>query len=267
MKSKKLFSQRKKGFTLIEVLMSMVILMILTAITVPNYIKVNKQNNVVAFTEQLKQLNTAIQIISEVPNENYKHYPNPLWIDYNKVSTDFSQVGTTLSKYGIPYIPNLDKTNKEFYYIISLNGTTDAIVQRYNSSGVVIDQTNIPYSLEIALETKYGRNAILKTYPIDLSVLIKYAPFRIELNFPKKPIEGTDDRGIQTKSVFNLRANQIFPGYAPGDPRDLTDSIPNDGEIEQPGYFVLIDNGDEKTIFYTGTDAIYKETYVHLTNY
>lgn len=261
--------KNKKGFTLIEVLAVILIIMTITSIVLPNYISTNKNSEAIKFTEELRLLENNIQIVSEVGTENYKHIANPALIDYDEIKLK-QQTSGIHKQEGIPYIDGVDKDS--FYYIIrlsdeSMNRHATVAKNLYdNDTSKVI----LTYGLKQQLEEKFGNGAVLKAYPLDLETFSLYSPTYIDMSVPKVPIAGTNRNSVQNKEVLNLQLKDIFVGpatnYQDGETIDKNDRIPNDGIVEKPGYYLLIDNGDTYSIIYTGTDVIYKNKYIHIVN-
>lgn len=263
--------KNKKGFTLIEVMATIIILAVIMAMTIPNFIKNSKDSSTVNFSEQLKTLNNVIQMLSEVQTNNYKHYPHPLLIDYTQVQTDSTNMLGVNANNGIPYTSGIDKTSNDYYYTIKLNANTngDAIVTKTYNGGV-IDTTTLPSHLKTVLQTKYGRNAELKAFPLDVDTLTRYAAVPFSLNYPKSVMNGYSDNKLQNKSVWQLNLSTIFLNNAivtSGTSTDANDRVPNDGLIEKSGYYILIISDKTSSVLYTGTDSIYQKQYINMAGF
>ncbi len=265
--------KNKKGMTLAEVLVATVILGIILSITVPNFVKKMKDTDAILFTDQLKTIENNIQMVSSANNENYNHYPHPLLMNKAAIDNNYKN-GTLDKKEGIPYLTSVvDPEDDKYYYIIRLNGSSPATVEKGASPTT---KEFIPVSLENALGEEYGKSAVLKAYPIDMYRFSMYSPTPINLSFPmqgKYPSNYTQN-GYQTDAVMNTsNLKYVFVGCpnktskatcsVTNNSLDKKDRIPNDGIIEEPGYFILVLSGNKKKIFYTGTDAVYKNRYVH----
>lgn len=253
--------KNKKGLTIAELLTVIVFLGVIFGIVVPNYLKNNQNNEPLNFVQELKNLNNILNIIAETRNDNYMHYPHPSWIDYNQIDSEYT------IKEGFPYQLTVDTSSIDHYLEITLNANSESYISNY-TSGVKNQTVVLPYSLSNILKANFGKGSILKAYPIDIDLLNRYSPSKFTLSYPKTKINGYGQNLFQNQTVLSVPLNEIIPSpVSEGSGTDNEDRIPNDGIEEKPGYFLLVDSGDTKTVIYTGTDVIYKNTYIHMPNF
>jgi len=71
----RLINRKRKGFTLIELMIVIAIIAILAAILVPNFIRARAQGQLTACKSNLKNIGTALEMYS---TDNSGHYPTAL---------------------------------------------------------------------------------------------------------------------------------------------------------------------------------------------
>lgn len=249
--------KNKKGITLIEVSISLVIMLILVTLTVPSAVNMSQSSEAMGFQANLADIENAIKIMTE-SNDYLGQYPI---IDSHFYYIELNGSGNNNNKAGGPSV-------------ISKYQTGEKVSNNLIGREVAL----LPTSLEVDLEKKFGRHAKLTAYVINMQELHEKSSIVVSPLYPKDEIEGISANMFQNESAINVNTSSMFAGSVNniGSPyigQNLTsnqkraidedDLIPNDLTISQPGYYFMIDTGDTISVFYSGTDAIAYDKYIH----
>lgn len=130
---------KKKGFTLIELMIVIAIIAILAAILVPNFLRARAQGQVTACKSNCKNIGTALEMYSTDSSGHYPTSLSRLASDYLKVIPDCPSAGGNTYSAAYTYHSNPDA------YTFYCNGTNHSAVgysanyPQYNSvSGLVV---------------------------------------------------------------------------------------------------------------------------------
>jgi len=98
--------KRRKGFTLIELMIVIAIIAILAAILVPNFIRARAQGQVTACKSNLKNIGTALEMYSTDNSGRYPSAKTALTPNYLKTIPTCASIGT--DAYGYSAASNPD---------------------------------------------------------------------------------------------------------------------------------------------------------------
>ncbi|MEM3827662.1 MAG: prepilin-type N-terminal cleavage/methylation domain-containing protein [Conexivisphaerales archaeon] len=118
--------KNRKGFTLIELMIVIAIIIILAAIAIPNYLKMQQRAKISAIESDMKSISTAL----EAYNSDWSQYPGvSTWDNLKKELTGDTTATTNISSHttvtgeagGIEYISqaNLEALEKKVGYTTS----------------------------------------------------------------------------------------------------------------------------------------------------
>lgn len=132
--------KRRKGFTLIELMIVIAIIAILAAILVPNFIRARAQGQVTACKSNLKNIGTALEMYSTDSSGRYPTTITSLTPNYLKSIPTCASVGTTTYTGGYTSASNPDA------YTVVCAGTNHSGVgaganyPQYNSTQGLIEK-------------------------------------------------------------------------------------------------------------------------------
>jgi prepilin-type N-terminal cleavage/methylation domain-containing protein len=98
--------RRRKGFTLIELMIVIAIIAILAAILVPNFLRARAQGQLTACKSNLKNIGTALEMYS---TDSYGRYPTSIDMitpNYVKVIPTCASAGTNSYVYTFTSVPD-----------------------------------------------------------------------------------------------------------------------------------------------------------------
>jgi prepilin-type N-terminal cleavage/methylation domain-containing protein len=115
-----LISRKRKGFTLIELMIVIAIIAILAAILVPNFIRARAQGQLTACKSNLKNIGTAMEMYSTDNSGRYPSAMGSLTPNYLKV------IPTCPSRGSDTYTGSFTSTSNPDSYTIYCNGSNHA---------------------------------------------------------------------------------------------------------------------------------------------
>lgn len=117
--------RRRKGFTLIELMIVIAIIAILAAILVPNFLRARAQGQLTACKSNMKNIGTALEMYS---TDSYGRYPVDLTIitpNYLKVIPTCASAGANTYAYTYTQVPDCYTTYCSGAYHTTINNTAD----------------------------------------------------------------------------------------------------------------------------------------------
>ncbi|MDQ7822115.1 MAG: prepilin-type N-terminal cleavage/methylation domain-containing protein [Candidatus Eremiobacteraeota bacterium] len=125
--------KRKKGFTLIELMIVIAIIAILAAILVPNFLRARAQGQLTACKSNLKNIGTAMEMYSTDNQGRYPSAKTGVTPNYLKQIPTCASAGTDPYSYVYTTVPDAYTTWCSGSYHTSVMGTSKSSYPQYDA--------------------------------------------------------------------------------------------------------------------------------------